>query len=63
MEGYVNEDTEKAFRGIANIGSSNGEILPETVYFYVLDLGETDIDGNTVSEDSRYRKGIVYIRR
>ena len=39
------------------------KLLPETVYFYVVDLGDTDIDGNTVSEETRYRKGIVYIRR
>ena len=51
------------FEGIANTGSSNGMVLPETVYFYVVDLGDTDIDGNSISEESRYRKGIVYIRR
>ena len=33
------------------------------VHFYVIDLGDTDIDGNAVEEDNRYRKGIVYIRR
>ena len=50
-------------RDSANTGSSNGMVLPETVYFYVVDLGDTDIDGNSISEESRYRKGIVYIRR
>ena len=63
VEGYLNDSPEKFFEGFANTGRSSGKVLPETVYFYVVDLGETDIDGNTVSEDSRYRKGIVYIRR
>ena len=42
---------------------SNGKLLPETVYFYLVDLGTTDIDGLTVPEANRYRKGFVYIRR
>ena len=63
VEGYLNDSPEKFFEGLANTGRSSGRVLPETVYFYVVDLGETDIDGNTVSEESRYRKGIVYIRR
>ena len=63
VDGYLNDSPEKFFDGIANFGSSNGKLLPETVYFYVLDLGDTDIDGNSVSEETRYRKGIVYIRR
>ena len=63
VDGYLNDSPEKFFDGIANFGSSNGKLLPETVYFYVVDLGDTDIDGNTVSEETRYRKGIVYIRR
>ena len=63
VDGYLNDSPEKFFEGIANTGSSNGMVLPETVYFYVVDLGDTDIDGNSISEESRYRKGIVYIRR
>ena len=63
MEGYENEDPSKYFEGIANYGNTSGKLLPETVYFYVIDLGETDIDGNAVEEDNRYRKGFVYIRR
>ena len=63
MEGYENEDPSKYFDGIANFGNTSGKLLPETVYFYVIDLGETDIDGNAVEEDNRYRKGFVYIRR
>ena len=63
MEGYENEDPSKYFEGIANYGYTNGKLLPETVYFYVIDLGDTDVDGNAVDEDNRYRKGIVYIRR
>ena len=63
MEGYENEDPSKYFEGIANYGYSTGKLLPETVYFYVIDLGDTDLDGNAVEEDNRYRKGFVYIRR
>ncbi len=63
MEGYVNEDPSKNFEGIANFGNTNGKLLPETVYFYVIDLGDTDLDGNAVEEDNRYRKGYIYIRR
>ena len=63
MEGYKNDDPQKYFEGIANFGNTNGKLLPETVYFFVIDLGDTDIDGNAVEEDNRYRKGIVYIRR
>ena len=63
IDGYDNENPEKFFDGIANFGNTDGKLLPETVYFYVVDLGETDIDGNAVDEESRYRKGIVYIRR
>jgi len=63
MEGYENDDPQKYFEGIANFGNTNGKLLPETVYFYVIDLGDTDIDGNLVDEDNRYRKGFVYIRR
>ena len=63
VDGYLNDSPEKFFEGIANTGSSNGMVLPETVYFYVVDLGDIDIDGNSISEESRYRKGIVYIRR
>ena len=63
MEGYENDDPSKYFEGIANQGNTTGKLLPETVYFYVIDLGDTDIDGNSVEEDNRYRKGFVYIRR
>ena len=63
MEGYKNDDPQKYFEGIANFGNTNGKLLPETVYFFVIDLGDTDIDGNAVEEDNRYRKGFVYIRR
>ena len=63
VDGYQNDNPQKSFEGLANTGSTDGKILPETVYFYVIDLGETDVDGNEISEDSRIRKGIVYIRR
>ena len=63
IDGYQNDNPQKSFEGLANTGSTDGKILPETVYFYVIDLGETDIDGNEINEDSRIRKGIVYIRR
>ena len=62
-DGYQNDNPQKSFEGLANTGSTDGKILPETVYFYVIDLGETDVDGNEISEDSRIRKGIVYIRK
>ena len=63
MEGYENDDPSKNFEGVANHGRTAGKLLPETVYFYVIDLGATDKDGNAVEEDNRYRKGFVYIRR
>jgi len=62
MNSYTNQDPQRYFEGIANTGSTNGKLLPETVYFYVIDLGETDIDGNPVDENIRYEKGFVYIR-
>ena len=39
-----------------------GQKLPEGVYYYVIDLGDTDIDGNVVDEDIRRVWGFVYIR-
>ena len=63
IDGYQNDNPEKFFKGIANYGSTDGQLLPETVYFYVLDLGDTDVDGNAIGEDNRYKKGIIYIKR
>ena len=63
IDGYQNDNPEKFFKGIANYGSTDGQLLPETVYFYVLDLGDADVNGNTVGEDNRYKKGIIYIKR
>ena len=63
IDGYQNDNPEKFFKGIANYGSTDGQLLPETVYFYVLDLGDTDVDGNDIGEDNRYKKGIIYIKR
>ena len=63
MEGYENDNPSKYFEGIANFGNTSGLLLPETVHFYVIDLGDTDLDGNAVEEDNRYRKGFIYIRR
>ena len=42
VDGYLNDSPEKFFDGIANFGS-NGKLLPETVYFYVLDLGDAAV--------------------
>ena len=63
IDNYRNDDPVKFFEGISNYGSTIDKLLPESVYFYVIDLGETDVDGNEISEDTRYRKGFVYIRR